>query len=172
MPETLHIWERQDAESAKAYSAFVVYRDMGLERSIDAAYRGYVGDEKSRKEATGHFKRWASKHDWLSRAKAYDAERERERLREHGTAEIEAFRDSQIVFAKAAKEAARGLLIKASRRMGNMSEVELKTMSIKDMVACFRAAAAVGEAATNAEATAIGAAALMEDLADRAREDA
>lgn len=58
-------WLQQPDESAKAYAAFCVYRDLGAERSFQA-----VGQElvKSRQILS----RWASRYDWTDRVRAYE----------------------------------------------------------------------------------------------------
>ena len=64
-------------ESAKAYEAFSIYRDMGASRSIDSAWwsstdEGKKGGEKGTKQAPGNWKKWSTKYKWRSRCKAYD----------------------------------------------------------------------------------------------------
>ena len=61
----MKVWERQEGETEKAYSAFKIYLEMP-ERSIPKMYQ------------KGHFspssiKKWARKYDWKSRAAAYDS---------------------------------------------------------------------------------------------------
>jgi hypothetical protein len=80
MPEP---WERQSAETNKAWNAFRIYRDMDpAERSTEKV-RKVIGCNTAR-----HLETWSSQYDWVSRAGAYDAhmdelkrnQRERERL--------------------------------------------------------------------------------------------
>ncbi len=86
-------FERQPNESAKAYRAFALYRDMGPGRCLARTAAVYYGwPQKSRKKAPGTFKRWCREHDWVARAEAYDDFLEMERrsaisdyLREHST---------------------------------------------------------------------------------------
>jgi hypothetical protein len=69
-------WERLPAESAKAFAAFCAYRDLGPERSLNAAY----GEGR----APGHWSQWSSEYRWVERATAYDAylDAERRKVRE------------------------------------------------------------------------------------------
>lgn len=69
------VWERQDGESAQAYRAFQAFRDAGPGRSLDATRMDV-------KLSIQMIKRWSGKHDWLSRAAAYDAHLEKVRLKE------------------------------------------------------------------------------------------
>lgn len=69
-------WERLPAETARAYAAFVVYRDLGPGRSLAVAYgawrraNGVAGDAA---KAAGYWQEWSSTHGWVARAAAYDA---------------------------------------------------------------------------------------------------
>ena len=57
------LWERQTGESAKAFEAFVVYRDME-----NRSYRG-VGQELGKSKT--QIEKWARKHFWQERILAY-----------------------------------------------------------------------------------------------------
>ncbi|MEI6795353.1 MAG: hypothetical protein WCK39_00665 [Methanomassiliicoccales archaeon] len=61
-------------ESAKAYLAFKIYRDLGQERSIDKACAihngGSVGGGKGARY--GRWSTWSMDHDWVERARLYD----------------------------------------------------------------------------------------------------
>lgn len=61
-----HIWERQENESAEAYEAFSLYRDMApAERSL-ARVGQKLGKSKTLME------RWSSKHEWKHRVYEYE----------------------------------------------------------------------------------------------------
>lgn len=66
-----NIWERQAGESAKAYEAFSVYRDMGLKRSNNA-----VCD--TLKKSRQLISRWKTAYNWDERATAYDNDLEKQ----------------------------------------------------------------------------------------------
>ena len=66
-------WEKQRGESAVAFTAFALYRDLGAQRSC-----AKVGQALGR--ATGTMERYSSKHHWVERAEAYDAYLDRRRL--------------------------------------------------------------------------------------------
>lgn len=59
-------WEPQSGESTPAFAAFVEYRDMGAERSLDAVQR------KIRKNAR-LLAKWSGRWNWVKRVRAYDA---------------------------------------------------------------------------------------------------
>ena len=63
-------WDKMEKETAKSYSAFCVYRDMGLSRSLDKT-RLALGKEKPGYNRT--LEEWSSKYEWVARATAYDA---------------------------------------------------------------------------------------------------
>jgi hypothetical protein len=62
------IWKRQQGETAKAYEAFRVYRDLGpVDRSqVKVGERG----GKCRVQ----IERWSARYGWVERVRAYDAE--------------------------------------------------------------------------------------------------
>lgn len=59
-------WEKQPEESARAYEAFALYRDLGPERSL-AKVGQMLGKSKALME------RWSAKHDWVYRVQALEA---------------------------------------------------------------------------------------------------
>lgn len=63
------VWERRQGESAKAYQAFVIYRDLGAERSTSK-----VAQKLSKSEQL--IRRWSAKHEWQQRVEAWDAEQQ------------------------------------------------------------------------------------------------
>lgn len=70
MPER-EPWARQPGETPRAYSAFCIYRDLGLkERSLRETTRRYYED-KSR-TSMARIGRWSSKYNWVERCRAYD----------------------------------------------------------------------------------------------------
>lgn len=72
------IWEKREDETAKAFRAFTVYRDMNpSNRNCDVAYAiAYKKDiEKHRKgikRAAGFFRQWSIKYEWVKRVGAWD----------------------------------------------------------------------------------------------------
>jgi hypothetical protein len=73
--QTPPLWERLSNESAKAFAAFCVYRDLPpSRRSLDEAGRLIHGTQEGRKRgATGRLREWAKAHHWASRVAAWDA---------------------------------------------------------------------------------------------------
>jgi hypothetical protein len=65
-------WERSADESEEAWEAFVLYRDMGVERSIRL-----VAQQLGKSE--GLLQGWSSKHEWVRRAAYWDNEQDRVR---------------------------------------------------------------------------------------------
>lgn len=59
-------WDRQPRESSKAYEAFVIYRDMGADRTTRSTAEALTKSETLIKE-------WSSKHGWVERAAAWDS---------------------------------------------------------------------------------------------------
>ncbi|KAB2328944.1 hypothetical protein F7731_23615 [Cytobacillus depressus] len=71
--QNLAPYERREGESAKAFEAFVKYRNMGIERSLTK-----VSQELGK--STTLLSRWSSQWDWVERVKAYDMEMDRQAL--------------------------------------------------------------------------------------------
>lgn len=63
------VFDRQPSETNKAYTAFCIYRDMGLKRSIESAWKQYIQADK---RVSGYFAQWSVTYDWVERARAYD----------------------------------------------------------------------------------------------------
>src|SRR5690606_17214461 len=59
-------WERQTGETAKAYHAFSLYRDQGLDRSLTA-----VAEELD--VSKQHVGQWSTKYNWVERVSAWDS---------------------------------------------------------------------------------------------------
>ena len=72
-PYTPQPWNILPAETPRSFAAFQAYLNLGLGRSIAAAWRSY----KNRPDAIGaltpgYFMKWAHKFNWHERAKAWD----------------------------------------------------------------------------------------------------
>jgi hypothetical protein len=82
-------WERWPGESDAAFSAFVIYRDLGPQRSLDAASTRYHARDQSptaqpqggrgkNKKCSGQIRTWADRWDWRARAAGWDDEQDRQ----------------------------------------------------------------------------------------------
>ena len=63
-------WERQEGESVKAFEAFTVFLEMGVERSLRA-----VGQRLGKSRAL--IERWSRTYQWVERVASYDADVQR-----------------------------------------------------------------------------------------------
>lgn len=75
-------WDRRDNESAKAYAAFCEYRNMGVERSLNAVSQNLA-------KSLPFIKEWSSKHEWVKRAEEWDAHQEEKSRRSMEKARLE-----------------------------------------------------------------------------------
>jgi hypothetical protein len=89
-------YDRQVGETEKAYAAFVIYRNLGLERSLQKAaenyYQGLPIAQKLHRNRS-QFTAWCGKYSWVDRCLDYDRDEEaiaRERKRELSCAEHDA----------------------------------------------------------------------------------
>ena len=137
-----NLWERQSGETAKAYAAFLLYRDLpAIDRSVAAARKGHQRDTKG---TLRQWKGWSMRNDWVNRAAEHDsdlASRRRERMAQ----ELERAQDDAVVLIKAAldkvKERIKGMdaeelaagQIPAALR--TLIELELKVLGYEDRVA-------------------------------------
>lgn len=103
------IWERMGGESAEAYAAFSLYRDMayqtkdanGNEKICDVPVcrRSIRAVAKKLGKSEGLLERWSSNWDWGNRVEAYDRFIDEEALRK-ATSTIASMRARHITMAK------------------------------------------------------------------------
>jgi hypothetical protein len=63
-------WEQQPGESARAFGAFCVYRDLGPRRSLRAAAAAFYGRTSAASER--QLDKWSRAFSWVERASAWD----------------------------------------------------------------------------------------------------
>jgi hypothetical protein len=77
-------WERQPGETAKAFLAFAVYRDMldgrTIAKTAEALTETSAGEGRTPEQVASVLRQWAVKHDWQRRAELYDVWRDRRYL--------------------------------------------------------------------------------------------
>lgn len=76
-------WEKQSWETAPAFFAFSLYRDLGLARSLTKASQALIETQPDRKPESVRTQmgQWSAGHRWVERAEAYDMHLD-ERFRE------------------------------------------------------------------------------------------
>ena len=108
-------WERQPGETAKAYAAFLLYRDLpAVDRSVPAAREGHQRDTKG---TLRQWKGWSMRNDWVNRAAEHDSDLA-SRRREHTAKEMERSQDDALILIRAA-------LAKVAERIQGMDAEEL-----------------------------------------------
>jgi len=134
------LWERLPGESAKAYEAFCVYRDLGpSERSLEKA-RKMLPKPRSRK----WIGEWSAKYNWVERAKAYDDYIEKRKREEKEKAILEmADRQARLAIAFQQRVAQR------------LQELDPSELSPSDLAKWFDVAAKI-ERLNRGEPTEIG----------------
>jgi len=60
------IWEQRNDETTRAYEGFAIYRSLGPQRSA-----AKVGRKLGKSRAL--IERWSARHEWVNRARVYDA---------------------------------------------------------------------------------------------------
>src|SRR4051812_42744623 len=76
MSDTLHSWAQQPVESDAAYARFLIYRNLGPERSLRSAFVAAMGGPqkaaKRLQRLPGHWMRDSQRWNWTQRAKCWD----------------------------------------------------------------------------------------------------
>ncbi len=91
-------WERQEGEGAKPYEAFLIYLEMGADRSLRA-----VGQKLGKSRAL--MERWSSAYSWTERCHAWDNYLQRE-AKKAAVAEVRAMNKRHIQMAVKLQDAA------------------------------------------------------------------
>jgi hypothetical protein len=71
MSATNQIWTRQKGERSKAYSLFCIYRDDGINRSLEKVKKKYCKTEEDT-ISISYIMKLSANNDWVERAEAYD----------------------------------------------------------------------------------------------------
>ena len=138
----MNLWERQPSETAKAYAAFLLYRDLpAIDRSVPAARERHQRDTKG---TLRQWKGWSMRNGWVNRAAEHDSDLA-SRRREHTAKELERAQDDALILIRAAlakvaeriqgmdaEELAAGQIPAALR---TLIELELKVLGYEDRVA-------------------------------------
>ena len=110
-----NLWERQSGETAKAYAAFLLYRDLpAIDRSVSAARERHQRDTKG---TLRQWKGWSMRNGWVNRAAEHDSDLA-SRRREHTAKELERSQDDALILIRAA-------LAKVAERIKGMDAEEL-----------------------------------------------
>lgn len=64
----MRAWRPEEGETAKAFAAFEVYRELGPERTLQKAAESYYGSTANLRQ----IQEWSRKFDWVERARGYD----------------------------------------------------------------------------------------------------
>ncbi|MCW3059217.1 MAG: hypothetical protein JWQ02_1038 [Capsulimonas sp.] len=131
------VWDRLPNEGERAYQAFTTFLDLGVGRSINAAYRARSGRDPgaSYPAAPGGWREWAKQFRWKERAVEWDrAERRqlriaREKARE---AELQVFRDDNIRRIQVSRQLLGGLTRILAANLSRLASAppELNTMQV------------------------------------------
>lgn len=144
-------WERRQGEGARAYDAFVVYRDMKTKRSVKGAYAIFKNNPNIQ-YANGSWTQWAVDFEWKRRGELYDVymeKRAREAREKAYIDDLEDFKKKQKSLSDVAMIASVQLFQKALARLKEMNSTDITPNMVSAM---FRAAAAVSDTATNSGA--------------------
>jgi hypothetical protein len=132
------LWERRENETAKAYAAFCIYRDLPVEsRSLSLAAEK-LGRSLSLLE------QWSARHEWVIRVQAYEeylrqieqTEMEEAR-RQHARDEAEDWAARRSAMREQQWRASQALLAKANKMLDSVS---LDAAAVRDVALLMRLA--------------------------------
>lgn len=115
----LDLWERQPGETARAFEAFCIYRDMGASRS-----HRKTGQKLGKNRTT--IAEWSSKYEWVKRVAAWDVEQDRI-ARQKQLQDIKKMRKRHAALAST-------MLTKAALALQNLKDEEISASEISRMV--------------------------------------
>ena len=116
-------WDRRESETSKAYEAFTIYRDMGVERSLSK-----VAVKLGKSETL--ISRWSYTHGWVERAAKWDDEQDRIEREIAQKEQAKAIREMR----KRHADLGQAMLIKAARALARIPEDEIKPADISRFV--------------------------------------
>lgn len=152
-------WERLPDESSPAYKAFTHYRDSDpSSRSLLRTYRE-TSKNKGASRASGRYQTWSRLHKWIERTALYEGHLESLRLQQNEDAHLDKltqFRERQERLAQAATESSIRMLQLANRTLTNMLADATFKLDGRSLGPALRAAAAVADVGSRAEAHALG----------------
>jgi hypothetical protein len=130
-------YDRADGETAKAYSAYCIYRNMGASRSLEkAAIEFYTGQSPDNYPAKGNIRRierWSSQWNWVERCQDFDRDEEtilRHQIRQSNLEE----HDRQLEQFRQHNEAIGFGLFKMGLRLLAIGEKIIKTFEDKEVL--------------------------------------
>lgn len=166
----LFAWDMLANETAPAFAAFCVYRDLGPYRSLANAFTAATkeqgkgnGSDGEKKLPSGRWTLWSAQHDWLNRSRQYDAYLELRARREaeaQHMADLEQFRSRSLRVARTLQEGGLRMLRVSNVGIEQIERVQAANpaaapMRPSTLAAMYRSAAAVFQAASAAEAQAL-----------------
>lgn len=121
-------WDKREDESSRAYSAFIIYRDMGPQRSLRKTADIYYEPGSLNVRV---IQKWSSKYDWVKRATAFD-EAKRKTFEETIAADFEAERTQERARRQAIVNSLRNMLAKIMQEQisrDNLSPSEFNALT-------------------------------------------
>lgn len=109
-------WERREDETDLAWMAFRIFRDLGLGRTVEEAWRKYSEKrDLAGGKAQSHFHNWKAEHDWYERVEAFDRRKEKQ----HQEQLLAARREALEEIAGSAGDLANALLAMAAGQLSD-----------------------------------------------------
>ena len=131
-------YDRQPTETPKAYTAFTMYRNMGVTRSLDkvAAEIYTVVSPQKRRRNIRQIETWSSQWDWVDRCRDFDRDEELLRRERQRQRDVEEYDRKLELFRQQNESVGMGLLDLAAQLLDAMTDytapVRSKLKAIKD----------------------------------------
>lgn len=145
-PKERKPWERLPKEPPTAYRGYCLFRDLGPERTLQAAWELYYGrpEAEARRQAKGksnrpgstpgYWNKWSSHWAWVGRCASYDdyaeeqarlqVEASAKRIRAEELAENERQAKSRLATVRVGRETASRLLLKIAKELAPNGKLE------------------------------------------------
>jgi len=125
MTNQIKPWDRQHNETSKAYQAFVVFREMGLERGCEKVAK------ELRKSGTLIW-RWSNKYNWKQRITEYDSHVSSELDKQYITKAKEVNKEHLELLEKSRKSLAI-VIVTLNKKLENGGFKELESWSLEKL---------------------------------------
>jgi len=120
MTEERRPWHRQELETARAFHAFMLYRDLLPKgRSLEKVSKKLSDNA----HYLTHLKRWSSRYDWVNRATLHD---------EH-IAEVRSEAQEQAIIDMAERQAKEGMALQ-QKGVERLADMAIREMRLRDAI--------------------------------------
>ena len=140
-------FERQPGETGKAWKAFLIYRDLGVDRTLRRTaeiYHERNGLQSKTETVERNLQEWSRKQGWRVRVEEYDRELDKARQRE-AFRQVRIMRNRHISLAQSVQELAAVELKKWLKRATDAEDISV--VAVVDILKAMKTGVEVERAA-------------------------